>query len=110
MSVTPQEKYVRQGFLSNDSTFKDRYGDDVTVNANYILYRNRSIDMESMMEIRVKARSLLINSFKQNTTRPTMCIHFKTKEDAIRVHTTMLSRQYNLDRSVSRRGGLVYDA
>ena len=79
---------------STTITLKDKYGGDVVIHNGYILYRNRSIDAGRLEEIRVKGYRLTINSYKQNISAPTMCIHFPTKEDALNAHRIMLTTWY----------------
>jgi hypothetical protein len=58
------------------------YGDDIIFSPTFIRYRNRLLDFRCVTEVKVKGRKLFINSYKQNKEFPTLCIHFKTTEDA----------------------------
>ena len=79
--------------------FLDKYGDEVIVHPRYIHYRNRSIDSYCIDEIRTKGNRLLINSYKQNTISPTLCIHFDTKKEAEDIHAILLETWFPSDES-----------
>ena len=61
----------------------DAYGSEVIITSDFIRYRERVIDFRAIAVFQVKQRKLLINNFHQNTSLPTMCIYFKTKEEAL---------------------------
>lgn len=54
----------------------------VEVTQNYISYRNRLIDANSIVNFKTKGKRLMINSYRQNNGYPTMLIMFTDKESA----------------------------
>lgn len=62
--------------------FYDMCKAPVEITKNYILYRNRLIDSSSITSIHTKGKRLMINSYRQNTSYPTMLVMFPSKEDA----------------------------
>ena len=82
-------------------SFVDAYGSEVCLTDNYIRYRDRILDYTSISVFQVKQKKLLINNFHQNTTLPTMCIHFKTKEEALEVLDTLADMYSAEEKSVS---------
>jgi len=76
------------------ATFTARFNDSVTVTSRYISYRTRVIDGSVICEFRVKGRKVCINSYKQNSQFPTMCIHMSTHDDAMELYNSMMAHWY----------------
>jgi hypothetical protein len=72
----------------------DIWGNDVEITQTHVSYRNRLIDVHLIHTFQVKGKRLLINSFKQNQSIPTMCIFFETKEKAEEVYGVMKDVYY----------------
>ncbi len=66
------------------ATFNDMCKAPLEIAKGYVLYRNRLIDSSSITSFRTKGKRLMINSYKQNTSHPTMLVMFSSKEDAQR--------------------------
>jgi hypothetical protein len=64
------------------ATYNDMCKAPLEIAKGYILYRNRLIDSSSITSFRTKGKRLMINSYKQNTSHPTMLVMFSSKEDA----------------------------
>ena len=64
------------------ANFYDMCNTPVEVTDSYICYRNRLIDMNSIVSFQTKGKRLMINSYRQNSEHPTMLIMFANKEDA----------------------------
>lgn len=75
--------------------YTDRFGDKIFLGKNFILYRNRSIPFTEIKEIRAKNGRLMINHFKANTSHPTMCILFETKNKAEWFHDEIMNVLYH---------------
>lgn len=72
-----------------------KYGDEIHVTPAYIIYRDRLIDIGSVNQISVRGKKFLINSYKQNTILPTMCIHMESHTDAIRLYEQVIHEFYH---------------
>ena len=77
------------------STFTTRFNETVTVGNSYISYRTRVLDCGIINEFHVKGRKVCINSYKQNSQYPTMCVHMDTHENAMALHASMMAHWYN---------------
>lgn len=89
-----------------------RYGDEIIVSPRYIEYRNRLIDWTGITEISVRGKKFLINSFKQNTTLPTMCIHMASHDEALHLYQEVEFALYHEPlptHKKSRRGCWLFD-
>ncbi len=64
------------------ATFNDMCKAPLEITKDYVLYRNRLIDSSTISSFRTKGKRLMINSYKQNTSHPTMLVMFSSKEDA----------------------------
>jgi hypothetical protein len=73
----------------------DLWGTTVDLTPSYISYRNRLIDVHLINTFQVKGKRLYINTYKQNTSVPTMCIFFETKEKALEAFEIMKSTYYD---------------
>lgn len=60
----------------------DNWNNVVEFGNNYIQYRSRVLDYGAVNTFCVKNKRLLINFYAQNAHLPTMCVIFKSKEDA----------------------------
>ena len=69
-------------FLSRMVFVEDIWHNVIEITKDYISYRNRLIDIHLIHTFQVKGKRVLINSFKQNQSIPTMCIFFESKEKA----------------------------
>ena len=76
------------------TTLTDIWGNDVELTADYVSHRNRLIDISQIQTFHSKGKKLFINTFKQNTSVPTMCIFFDTKEKAAEAFETMRDVHY----------------
>ena len=76
------------------ATLTDIWGNDVEITADYVSHRNRLIDISQIQTFHSKGKRLYINTFKQNTSVPTMCIFFDNKEKAAEVFQTMREVHY----------------
>lgn len=66
------------------ATFNDMCKSPLDITPQYVSYRNRLIDSSSITSFRTKGKRLMINSYKQNNSHPTMLVMFSSKEDAQR--------------------------
>lgn len=66
----------------------------VDVTQNYVCYRNRLIDTSNIVNFHTKGKRLLINSYRQNDSYPTMLVMFSSKEDAKNAFEKMKSIFY----------------
>ncbi len=66
----------------------------IEITRNYILYRNRLIDSSSIRSFHTKGKRLMINSYKQNTSYPTMLVMFPSKEDAQKAFVVLKDTMY----------------
>lgn len=68
---------------------RDIWNNEVEITNSFVSYRNRLIDVHLIQTFQVKGKRLLINTFKQNESVPTMCIFFEDKEKAEAAYETM---------------------
>lgn len=66
-------------------TLTDTNGSALYLNERFVRFENRIFDASSITTIRVKKNKVLFNSFKQNTTLPTLAVTFKTDAEALEV-------------------------
>ena len=64
------------------------------ITPTYVAHRNRLIPADSIQSVHIKGKRLLINTFKQNNTLPTMCVFFKSKEEVEGALQTVKSSLY----------------
>ena len=64
------------------------------ITPTYVAHRNRLITTDSIQTVHIKGKRLLINTFKQNQTLPTMCVFFKSKEEVEEALQTVKSSLY----------------
>ena len=76
------------------SIVNDIWENDVIITKDYVSHRNRLIDVHMIQTFQVKGKRLYINTFKQNTSAPTMCIFFESKEKAVNAFETMRDVNY----------------
>jgi hypothetical protein len=74
----------------------DAFGTFLEINPQFICYRNRVIDVHAISTYQTKSRKVTINTFKQNLSLPTMCVWFKTGEDAKNAVATLTSVIYGV--------------
>jgi hypothetical protein len=84
----------------------DIWGNDVEVTSSYVSHRNRLIDIHLIHTFQTKGKRLLINTFKQNETVPSMCIFFESKEKAEHAYQVMKGVYYGPPLPVSKEIGL----
>ncbi len=75
-------------------TVNDLWGHTLEVTPSYVAHRNRLIDVHLIHTFQVKGKRLLINTFKQNETVPTMCVFFNSKEKAEEAYQMMKDVYY----------------
>lgn len=66
-----------------NSYLTDHAGETLHLNNHYVRHGNRVIDASSIASVRVKKNKILFNSFKENTTLPTLAVTFKKDSDAV---------------------------
>ena len=66
-------------------TLTDSNGSALYLNQRFVRFENRIFDASSITTIRVKKNQVLFNSFKQNTTLPTLTVTFKNDAEALEV-------------------------
>lgn len=76
------------------SILNDIWGNEVIVTKDFVSHRNRLIDVGAIQTFQAKGKRLYINTFKQNTSAPTMCIFFESKEQADDVYCLMRDTYY----------------
>ena len=76
------------------SILNDIWGNEVILTKNYVSHRNRLIDIHLIGTFQAKGKRLYINTFKQNTSVPTMCVFFETKEKAEEAYHLMRDTYY----------------
>jgi hypothetical protein len=74
-----------------------RYGDEITVTPCYIEYRNRLIDSSAIGDFCVRGKKFLVNSYKQNTSLPTLCVHMVSHDEALHLYDTLIQNLYSED-------------
>ncbi len=80
------------------STFlPDAFGTFLEINPQFISYRNRVIDVHAISTYQTKSRKVTLNTFKQNMSLPTMCVWFKTVDDAKNAVATMTRILYGVE-------------
>lgn len=80
------------------STFlPDAFGTFLEINPQFVSYRNRVIDVSAISTYQTKNRKMTLNTFKQNTCLPTMCVWFKTVDDAKNAVATMTRIVYGVE-------------
>ena len=72
----------------------DIWGNTVEITPSYVSHRNRLIDVYLIHTFQTKGKRLLINTFKQNVTVPTMCVFFDNKEKAEEAYQMMKQVYY----------------
>lgn len=60
----------------------DFWENPVEITRSFVSHRNRTVDIHLIHTFQAKGRKLLVNTYKQNQSIPTMCIFFKDKETA----------------------------
>ena len=75
----------------------DAFGTFVEINPQFLCYRNRVIDVSSISTYQTKSRKVTVNTFKQNSSLPTMCIWFKTTDEAKSALATMTRVLYGVE-------------
>jgi hypothetical protein len=76
------------------SILNDIWGNEVIVTKDYVSHRNRLIDVHLIQTFQAKGKRVYINTFKQNTSVPTMCVFFESKEKAQDAYTLMRDVYY----------------
>jgi hypothetical protein len=72
----------------------DIWNNEVEMTPSYVAHRNRLIDVHLIHTFQTKGKRLLINTFKQNSVVPTMCIFFPSKENAEEAYRVMKQVYY----------------
>jgi hypothetical protein len=73
----------------------DIWGNNVEITRCYVAHRNRLIDVHLIHTFQTKGKRLLINTFKQNASMPTMCIFFESKDKAEEAYQVMKEVYYS---------------
>ncbi len=76
------------------SILNDIWGNEVIITKDYVSHRNRLIDIHTIQTFQSKGKRLYINTFKQNTSVPTMCVFFESKEKAQETYELMRDMYY----------------
>ncbi len=66
-------------------TINDHNDSSLILHERYIRFANRIFDSSTIATVRVKKNKVLFNSFKQNTSHPTLSVTFKTESEAVQV-------------------------
>jgi predicted transcriptional regulator len=83
-------------------TLHDAWGNAFEICRCCVSHRNRTVDMHLIHTFQAKGRKLLINTYKQNQSIPTMCIFFEDKEKALEAYQEMKKVVYpHAEKSVS---------
>lgn len=77
------------------ATFYDMCNMPFEMTQNYVCYRNRLLDAYSIVNFHTKGKRLLINSYRQNTSYPTMLVMFPNREAALLAFEKMKDIFYN---------------
>lgn len=77
------------------ATFNDMCKAPLEITKDYILYRNRLIDSSNITSFHTKGKRLMINSYKQNNSHPTMLVMFSSKDDAQRAFLGLRDALYS---------------
>jgi hypothetical protein len=77
------------------ATFYDMCNMPFEMTQDYVCYRNRLLDANSIVNFHTKGKRLLINSYRQNTSYPTMLVMFPNKETALLAFEKMKDIFYN---------------
>lgn len=67
----------------------DIWENPVEITRSFVSHRNRLVDMHLIHTFQAKGRKLLVNTYKQNQSIPTMCIFFKDKQTAEKAYAEM---------------------
>jgi hypothetical protein len=75
----------------------DAFGTFLEINPQFVSYRNRVIDVSAISTYQTKNRKMTLNTFKQNNNLPTMCVWFKSVDDAKNAVATMTRVLYGVE-------------